>query len=93
VKFWILWAVDAIAAAVVVGFFFVGLADGSVSSFNAGLWTVILLSLAAILGGSLALRRAGQIVLAVVLLLVLAMPAILYGVFLLLFIIIQPDWK
>ena len=92
-KFWILWAVDAIAAAIAVGFFFVGLADGSVSSFNAGLWTVLLLSLTVIIGGSLALRAAGHVVLAVVLLLVLAAPAILYGLFVLLIIMTHPRWN
>src|SRR5215217_3048043 len=34
--FWLLWGFDALIAAVVLYFFFAGLADGSVSSFNAG---------------------------------------------------------
>jgi hypothetical protein len=37
-KFWMLWGWDALIASVFVYFFLVGLADGSVSSFNAGLW-------------------------------------------------------
>jgi hypothetical protein len=52
VIFWIFWALDAIAAAIVVGVFFIRLGDGSVSSSNGGLWTVVLLGLAAILGAA-----------------------------------------
>jgi hypothetical protein len=37
VKFRLLWGFDALIALVVLCFFFVGLADGSVSSFNRGL--------------------------------------------------------
>ena len=45
-KFWIAWAIDAVVAAIAVCFFLVGLADGSVSSFNIALWACILLVLA-----------------------------------------------
>jgi hypothetical protein len=38
----VLWWFDAVIAAIFVGFFFVGLADGSVSSFNMTLWVCIL---------------------------------------------------
>ena len=55
--FWLPWAVDAVIAAVAVFFFFVGLADGSVSSFNIVLWMVLLLAVAVVVGGSLSLGR------------------------------------
>ena len=46
--FWILWGIDAIVGAIAVAFFFIGIADGSVSSFNIALWLVILAALAAV---------------------------------------------
>jgi hypothetical protein len=52
-KFWILWGWDALIAAVFVYFFLAGLADGSVSSFNMGLWLVTLGVLAVVMLGSL----------------------------------------
>jgi hypothetical protein len=42
-RFWIPWGIAAIVTGVVVLFFVLGLADGTVSSFNAGLWTLLLL--------------------------------------------------
>jgi hypothetical protein len=57
--FKILFGIDALAGAVILYFFFVGLADGSVSSFNMGLWAAILAALAAILGGGYALNANG----------------------------------
>jgi 8-oxo-dGTP diphosphatase len=51
---------DAIVAAVVVVFFFWGLADGSVSSFNITLWLGMLAGVAAVVGGSWMLHQAGQ---------------------------------
>ena len=73
-KFWMLWGVDALIALVFVYFFLVGLGDGSVSSFNIGLWLVTLACLAAVVGGSLVLRANQRSGLAVTLLLVLAVP-------------------
>lgn len=91
--FWLLWSIDALATLVVLYFFFVGLSDGSISSFNAGLWTVILVGVAGVVGGSVALRAAGQHLLAVILLLVLAIPATLFGAFILLVVIAKPRWN
>ena len=42
-KFWVPWGIAAVVTGVAVCFFLIGLADGSVSSFNAGLWMLILL--------------------------------------------------
>ncbi len=48
--FWLLWSFDALIADIIVYFFVSGLARGSVSSFNLGLWLAFLLGLAGILG-------------------------------------------
>ena len=92
-KFWILWGFDAIIAAVVFYFFFAGLADGSVSSFNMGLWALILTVLGGIMLGSLALKSAGQKVVAVLVLLVLAVPSLLGGLLLLSILLLHPRWN
>jgi vacuolar-type H+-ATPase subunit I/STV1 len=92
-KFWFPCAVDVVIAIIVLYFFLVGLADGSVSSFNIGLWLLILLGLGSILGGSLWLKTAGHPALAMVLLLILAIPGLLYGLFLLALVIAAPRWN
>ncbi len=89
----ILLAVDLIAVAIIVWFFVIGLADGSVSSFNAGLWAAILAALAAILGGGIALRRYGKTALANVVLAILAAPTVGYGLFMALLILTVERWN
>jgi len=91
--FGVLWWFDAVIMAIFVGFFFVGLADGSVSSFNMALWVGILLGLGAILYGSRALRAAGQQKTALVILWLLAIPGILCTLFFLIVLIAQPRWN
>ena len=88
-----LLGIDALVAAVVVYFFFAGLADGSVSDFNGGLWFVILAAIAVVIGGGWALEAKGQRAAAIVLLLVLAVPGLLYALFLALILIAQPRWN
>jgi hypothetical protein len=85
--------IDALAALVVIYFFFVGLADGSVSSFNGGLWFALLAGVAVILGGGWALQSGGRRGLAAALLLVLAVPAVVYALFIALILITQPRWN
>lgn len=91
--FWFVWAVDALVALVFVVFFFIGLLDGSVSSFNLGLWLMVLFVLGVVLLGSYGLRRAGYKRWAMVLALVVALPGLLYGLFLLLILIGNPRWN
>jgi hypothetical protein len=93
VRFWLPWGVDALVGAVVLCFFFAGLADGSVSSFNAGIWLALLSGPAVVLGGSLWLRAAGRRGLALALTLVLAVPALLALLFALILVITQPRWN
>ena len=77
--FWLPWGIDVVVALIFVYFFFVGLGDGSVDSFNIVLWLVILLVSAAVVGGSLALRASGRTVLAFAFVTIVAVPSILVG--------------
>lgn len=72
--FWFLWSIDAVIAAVALYFFFSLAAGGRVGSFNILPWLAILAALAAVVGGSIWLRSAGQHAVAIVLLLLLAIP-------------------
>jgi len=91
--FLFLWGVDALIAAIFVGFFFWGLADGTVSSFNIVLWLGILAGLAGILGGSHRLESKGHTRPAVGLLLILAIPGFLGVLFFLAVLILNPRWN
>ncbi|MBV6441905.1 MAG: osmoprotectant transporter permease [Haliscomenobacteraceae bacterium CHB4] len=91
--FWILWGFDAIIALVVLYFFFIGLADGSVSSFNMGLWLILLAVVAAVLLGSLWLKSQEYTGWAKGVLCILAVPGFLYLLFLLIVIIGKPRWN
>jgi len=91
--FWFLWSIDAVIAAVALYFFFSLAAGGRVGSFNILPWLVILAALAAVVGGSVWLRSAGQHALAIVLLLLLAIPGALFVLFFLLVLIIHPDFR
>jgi hypothetical protein len=91
--FWILFGFDVIIALIALFFFAVGINDGSVSSFNIELWVAILAGIAAILGGSLLLNAKGQRGPAIGILLILALPGFLFGLFMLAVIILQPRWN
>jgi hypothetical protein len=75
-KFWIPWAIDALATMVLLYFFVAGLIDSSVSSRNIGLWLLIFLGLAGIMGGSLLLKSTDRPGLATALLLIPAVPGV-----------------
>jgi hypothetical protein len=90
--FWFLWGIDAFIAAVALYFFFSLAAGGRVGSFNILPWLAILAALAAVLGGSVWLRSIGQQVVAIVLLLGLAIPVALLGLFFLLLLILHPNF-
>lgn len=81
VLFVILIAIDGLAALALLYFFALGLADGSVSAANMGLWLGMLAVVGAILLGGALLRQAGRPVLGNLVLLLLACPAALYGLF------------
>jgi hypothetical protein len=89
----ILFIVNAIAAVILYGFFFIGIGDGSVSEFNMGLWLLILIAFTAIPAIGWVLRAKGRPGLATIVLLPAAIPCALYGIFVLLIIILQPRWN
>jgi hypothetical protein len=91
--YWILLAIDGVAALVALYFFFIGLADGSVSSFNAGIWLALLGGLGAVIGGGMALNAAGRRRAACTLLSVLAVPAFGSGLLILALIVLQPNFR
>lgn len=91
--FWFLWSIDAVIAAVALYFFFSLSAGGRVGSFNILPWLAILAVLATVVGGSVWLRSAGQHAVAIVLLLLLAIPGALFVLFFLLVLIIHPDFR
>ena len=92
-KFWIPWAIDTVIAAIAVFFFLWGLADGSVSTFNLGLWMLMLGGVAVVVAGSLWLRSSGRAGLGTALALVLAIPGVLVGLFFLILIVGNPRWN
>jgi hypothetical protein len=91
--FRILLGLDIAAAAVVIYFFLVGLVDGSVSSFNMDLWLAMLVGVAAVIGGGVALRRNGYPKWANLVLLVLAIPTFLYGLFIVVVVFSGARWN
>jgi undecaprenyl pyrophosphate phosphatase UppP len=91
--FKILLGIDALAAATVGYFFTSGLADGSISDFNIRLWMGILLAISTIIIGGIMLRKATKPALANVVLAVLAVPAILYGIFILAVVVTGAQWN
>ena len=91
--FWLVWSINAVIAAIVLYFFFEGLADGSVSSFNMLLWLGILAGVAAVVIGSLLLRAIGKPVVGISLSLLLAAPGLLMGLFFLVLILSHPHWN
>ena len=91
--FWFPWSISAIVAAVFVVFFFIGLADGTVSSFNILLWIGILALVGGCVGGSLVLRAKGQGVPAMVLAWVLAVPGLLALLLMVIMIVNPPRWN
>lgn len=91
--FWTLWGFDALLSLIVLYFFFVGLADGSVSSFNMGLWLLILAIVGAVMLGSLWLKSNHYLSLAKTILGIFAVPGLLYGLFLLIVVSGNGRWN
>jgi hypothetical protein len=88
-----LLAIDLLALAIAAFFFLWGIADGTVSSFNIGIWSLLLGGIAVIVGGGAALMRQGRNRLANALLLILAVPTVGYALFILMILIFQPRWN
>ncbi len=91
--FRLFFAFDLLVAAVVLFFFFWGVSDGTVSSFNAGLWAALLAVLGGALAGGYYLNVKGHRALATLVLLIPALPGIVYVLFVLFIVIGNPRWN
>ena len=91
--FWIAWSIDAIAALVFVVFFIIGLVDGSVSSFNIGLWLLVLGVVGGVVVGGPALRSSARKAAATALVTILAVPTALTGLFFLAVLLMPVRWN
>jgi len=91
--FRLLLGVDALVGAVVLWFFLLGLEDGGVSELNITLWVIVFLGLAAVMFGGLVLRARGRDAAAKLLLGLLAVPALLVGLFFLVMVLLDPRWN
>ena len=89
----ILLAIDALVGAILLYFFITGIEDGSVSSFNILLWLAMLGGFAALVGVALTLRARGHKAAANFVLLVPALPGLLAMIFLLMVVLLQPDFR
>jgi hypothetical protein len=87
-----LLGIDIAAAAVALFFFLWGLTDGT-ALYAPGLWLLLLGGIAAIIGGGIALARAGRTLVASLLLAVLAVPAAGYVVFIVMLLVLEPRWN
>lgn len=91
--FWILWIFNALVALVPVYFFFVGLGDGSITSRNIGMWAIILLIVALILGGTMFLKSQNQLTIAKGILIVTAIPGVLALLYMLIVMTSKTRWN
>ena len=82
----------AVTAAAFV-FFVWGLLDGSISSFNMNLWLVLLAIVIAVPITGWSLRAAGKARPAILVLSILAVPGLIYALFILLVVIMRPSWN
>jgi hypothetical protein len=87
------FVIAALVAAVVVAFFVIGLADGSVSSFNITLWLGVLAVVGVVLLAGVRLRSKGRTRSAIAVLSLLALPGLLYALFMLLVIGSGARWN
>lgn len=89
----ILFGMSWLTLGVILFFFLWGLSDGTVSSANILLWTVLIAVPSAILWAATALRAKGRHGAAAGLASLLAVPALLAGIVILVLIIAPPRWQ
>lgn len=87
------WTIAALVTAGCLYFFVVGLADGSVSSFNGGLWALVLFACAGVTGGSYLLKQRGRPGAGALVALILAVPGLVFGLFVLMLLLTNPRWN
>jgi len=91
--FWIAWCIDVVVALIFVAFFLIGLADGSVSSFNIALWALVLGVVGAVVAGGFALHASERTRLANTVVALLAVPSTLVGLFFLVLLLVPARWN
>jgi hypothetical protein len=84
--------ITLLVAAIAALFFLIGLADGSITIWNAGEWTLLLLVSFGVPAAAVWLRTRGHTWLAVVLLALVAIPAVLAALALLMFVLSGASW-
>ena len=82
VLFWICWSLVLGATLVAFYFFFIGLADGSVSQFNMGIWLMLVLGLPILLLSAFWLKSQDRIKTALALLSIPSLMVTAYLIFL-----------
>jgi hypothetical protein len=93
ILFGILFAINLAAALVAFSFFIVGLADGTVTTFNILIWAGMLSLLFSMPFAAWLVRLRGHPRLGTVLLLPVAVVATLAAVVVLIMIVNPPDWR
>ena len=93
ILFWALWWVVAAGTLVFFYFFFAVLTDGSVSGFNFGIWTGIVIGFPALLAATYWLKLHGWVKLALLLLSIPALPMVGYLIFLIAAVVLHPRWN
>ena len=89
----ILFGIVAVTAGIIAFFFLWGVSDGTVSGDNIGLWLTMLVAPAAVLFIAHRLAATDRHAAASVVLALVAIPAMVLGLFFLLLIVLAPDWK
>lgn len=85
--------ITLLVAAVAGLFFVIGLIDGSVTFWNAGEWAVLLVVSFGVPAAGLLLRAHGHTWLAVTLMALLAIPSVLVGLAVLVFVLSGARWQ
>lgn len=93
VLFGTLFALNLLAAMVAFGFFIIGLADGTVTTFNILIWAAMLGFLFSMPFAAWLVRLRGHQRLGTLLLLPLAGVAVLGGVAILVLMVAAPSWR
>jgi len=78
-----LWTIDALASLAVLYFFLADLRDGAIAGRNMNIWFIIIAVLTGIMLGSSWLKNHDYSMTAVLLLLVLAIPVLVYAIYIL----------
>jgi ABC-type Fe3+ transport system permease subunit len=91
--FWIALGIDLVIGFTFLFFFLVGIADGSVTSFNMSLWIATLTALTTLVVACLTLYVKNRHRVATGLALTLAVPGVLAGILFLVALVLNPRWN